>query len=124
MTKHSVTKCEAEIMDIVWDKRQVTVGEVVESLDRKLAYTTVLTTMSILEEKGILKRGGKIGRAYTYLPAVSREAVGKRMVRELTDQLFGGSVRSFVLSLLDNDSITPEDLAAVREAADRAEQQK
>ena len=114
-----LTKCEAEVMDVVWDKGSVTVGAVVEAIDRDLAYTTVLTTMKILEGKKIVRRGKKIGRAFTYKPKVTREAVREGMIKSLADQLFGGSTRSLVLSLLQSDAVSAEDIAAVREAADR-----
>ena len=114
-----LTKCEAEVMDIVWDKGSVTVGDVVEAIDRDLAYTTVLTTMKILEDKKIVRRGKKIGRAFTYKPKVTREAVREGMIKSLADQLFGGSTRSLVLSLLQSDAVSAEDIAAVREAADK-----
>lgn len=121
MPRTQITKCEAEVMDVVWDRGSVTVNDVVEAIDRDLAYTTVLTTMRILEDKEIVKRGKKISRAYTYTPAVSREEVRLGMLHELTDRLFGGSVQSLVLSLLDSDSISPKDIAAVKHAAAQAE---
>ncbi len=114
-----LTKCEAEVMDIVWDKESVTVNDVVEAMDRDLAYTTVLTTMKILEDKKIVRRGKKIGRAFTYTAKVSRDRVREGMLKSLADQLFGGSTRSLVLSLLQSDAISPDDIQAVKEAADR-----
>lgn len=114
-----LTKCEAEVMDVVWDKGSVTVNDVVESIDRDLAYTTVLTTMKILEDKKIVRRGPKIGRAFTYKPKVSREEVREGMIKSLADQLFGGSTRSLVLSLLQSDAVSAEDIEAVKKAADR-----
>lgn len=114
-----LTKCEAEVMDIVWDKESVTVNDVVDSMDRDLAYTTVLTTMKILEDKKIVRRGKKIGRAFTYTAKVSRDRVREGMLKSLADQLFGGSTRSLVLSLLQSDAISPDDIQAVKEAADR-----
>ena len=114
-----LTKCEAEVMDVVWDKESVTVNDVVETIDRDLAYTTVLTTMKILENKKIVRRGKKIGRAFTYTAKVSRDQVREGMLKSLADQLFGGSTRSLVLSLLQFDSVTPDDIVAVKQAADR-----
>tara|TARA_R100000365_G_C2731174_1_gene61415 strand:+ start:176 stop:559 length:384 start_codon:yes stop_codon:yes gene_type:complete len=114
-----LTKCEAEVMEVVWDKGSVTVGEVVESIDRDLAYTTVLTTMKILEDKKIVRRGTKIGRAFTYKPKVSQKQVREGMIKSLADQLFGGSTRSLVLSLLQSDSVSAEDIEAVKKAADK-----
>ncbi len=124
MGKHQLTKCESEVMDIVWQYESVTVSDVVDAIPRELAYTTVLTTMRILEDKGVVRRGEKIGRANTYLANVSREEVRHSMLRELTDQLFGGSVRSLVLSLMDSDQVSAEDLAAVRKAADEVERRQ
>ncbi|SMP65454.1 Predicted transcriptional regulator [Neorhodopirellula lusitana] len=112
-----LTKCEAEVMDIVWNKESVTVNDVVNSIDRDLAYTTVLTTMKILEDKNVVRRGKKIGRAYTYTPKVSREDVRKGMLKSLADQLFGGSTRSLVLSLLQSDAVSADDIDAVKKAA-------
>ncbi|MCC9645216.1 BlaI/MecI/CopY family transcriptional regulator [Rhodopirellula sp. JC740] len=114
-----LTKCEAEVMDVVWDQESVTVNDVVEAIDRDLAYTTVLTTMKILEDKKIVRRGRKIGRAFTYTAKVSRDQVREGMLKSLTDQLFGGSVKSLVLSLLESDAVSASDIEAVRKAADR-----
>ncbi len=112
-----LTKCEAEVMEVVWDKGSVTVNDVVDTIDRELAYTTVLTTMKILEDKKIVRRGKKIGRAFTYTPKVSREQVQEGMVKSLADQLFGGSIRSLVLNLLESDAVSPDDIEAVKKAA-------
>lgn len=124
MNRIQITKCEAEVMDVVWSQQSVTVNDVIEAIDRDLAYTTILTTMRILEEKGIVRRGKKISRAYTYSPAVSREEVRQGMLHELTDRLFGGSIQSLVLSLLDSDSVSPDDIAAVKAAAEKAERRR
>ncbi len=124
MSTIQITRCEAEVMDVVWQKQRVTVSDVVAAIERDLAYTTVLTTMRILEDKGIVRRGEKIGRAYTYHPAVSRDEVRQNVIRELAQQYFGGSLRSLVLSMLDSDTITPADIDAVKKAAEEAEQRK
>lgn len=114
-----LTKCEAEVMEVVWDKKTVTVNDVVETIERDLAYTTVLTTIKILEDKKIVRRGKKIGRAFTYTAKVSRENVREGMLKSLADQLFGGSTRSLVLSLLQSDAVSAADIEAVRNAADK-----
>ncbi|MEZ6091609.1 MAG: BlaI/MecI/CopY family transcriptional regulator [Pirellulaceae bacterium] len=111
-----LTRCEAEVMDIVWRLESVTVHDVVERIDRDLAYTTVLTTMKILEEKQIVERGEKIGRAYTYHATISRNDVQASTLKTLADRLFGGSARSLVLSLLQSDAVSTEDIEAVKKA--------
>ncbi|MCC9599151.1 BlaI/MecI/CopY family transcriptional regulator [Stieleria sp. JC731] len=112
-----LTKCEAEVMDVVWTKGSVTVNDVVDTIKRDLAYTTVMTTIKILEEKQIVCRGEKIGRAYTYFANVSRDQVQQGMIKSLADRLFGGSTKSLVLSLLESETISDDDIQAVREAA-------
>lgn len=118
-TKQSIelTKCEAEVMEVVWEKEPVTINDVVEAVDRDLAYTTIMTTMKILEDKRIVKRGKKIGRALTYTSRVSRQQVRTNMAKSLADQLYGGSIRSLVLNLLASDAVSADDIEAVRQAA-------
>ncbi|MGB7345613.1 MAG: BlaI/MecI/CopY family transcriptional regulator [Pirellulaceae bacterium] len=118
-----LTKCETEVMDIVWSKECVTVSDVVDAMDRDLAYTTVMTTFKILEEKRVIKRGKKIGRAFTYKPLISRDQVREGMLKSLADQLFGGSTRSLVLSLINSNAVSPADIEAVKKAAAKLERQ-
>ena len=117
-----LTRCEAEVMDVVWNHEFVTVGDVATAIDRDLAYTTVLTTIKILEDKKIVRRGKKIGRAFTYTANVSREQVREGMLKSLTDQLFNGSARSLVLSLLQSEAVSLDDIEAVKQAAAKLEQ--
>ena len=117
-----LTRCEAEVMDVVWNHEFVTVGDVATAIDRDLAYTTVLTTIKILEDKKIVRRGKKIGRAFTYTANVSREQVSEGMLKSLTDQLFNGSARSLVLSLLQSEAVSLDDIEAVKQAAAKLEQ--
>ncbi len=124
MARVQITKCEAEVMDVVWQQQQVTIADVVEAIDRKLAYTTVMTTMGILEQKGIVRRGDKIGRAFTYSATVTREEVQQGKVREIAEQFFGGSIRSLVLSLVRTDSISLADITALQQAAEEAERSR
>src|SRR3954469_8423010 len=92
-----LTSCELEVMDVVWQKHRVTVQDIVDSLDRSLAYTTGRRTLKILDEKrGVLKRT-KSGRAFVYEPLVTREEISRRIADQLTQQLFCGSVKSLVL---------------------------
>ena len=121
----NLTPAEAEVMHVVWDRdaagELVTGQDVMDRLDRPLAYTTVTTTLRILEEKGALARGEKRGRAFTYRPLVSRDAVRRSMVGDLANRLFGGSVKSLALSLIDTDSVSPEALSELRSAVESFE---
>jgi predicted transcriptional regulator len=108
-------------MDIVWDHEYVTVPIVVSRLDRSLAYTTVMTTLKILEEKGIVERGAKRGRANTYRAKYSRHEVSQSMATALSDGIFRGSIKSLVLSLLNNNQIPAGDIEELKAAIERLE---
>lgn len=124
MPTTSLTKCELEVMQVVWDRSEATVQDVVDALDRSLAYTTVLTTLKILHEKrGVLKRT-KRGRAHVYIPAVSCEAVQRSMLGDLRERLFGNSTKSLVLNLLENDDLSQRDIDELKSAIAELEKQR
>ena len=87
----NLTACEAEVMNVVWAKHAVTVQVVVDAIPRQLAYTTVMTTMKILEEKGYIQRGEKRGRAYVYRAIVSSDSASADTVSEVANRYFDGS---------------------------------
>ena len=120
----SLTPCEAETMNVVWSREAVTVQDVVDAIPRRLAYTTVMTTLKILEEKGFVERREKRGRAYVYRPLLSCESVSRSTIREMANRFFDGSLKSMVLSLIRAEQITSEDLIELREAINSVEPSK
>jgi len=109
-----LTDVELEIMQVLWDLERGTVRDVYEILRerRQVAYTTVMTMMSILEEKGHLKRH-KEGRAFLYAPARPRQKVIASMVDEFVGRVFGGSARPLVLGLAKDKKLSAEDLREI-----------
>ncbi len=97
------TPFELEILKIVWELKTATVRDIYETLRerRKIAYTTVMTMMGIMERKGILRKWQE-GRAYVYKPTHSRERVLKAMVREFVERVFNGSPEALVACLIDD----------------------
>ncbi len=124
MRNLTLTACEAEVMNVVWSQGVVTVQDVVDAIPRRLAYTTVMTTMKILEDKGYIARGAKRGRAYVYRALVSCESASRNTVSEMANRFFDGSVKSMVLSLIKTHQISTEDLAELRDTIDSLEQAK
>lgn len=122
MRNSSLTACEAEAMNVVWSRGAVTVQDVVDAVPRDLAYTTVMTTLKILEEKGFVARGEKRGRAFVYRPLVSCETASTGIVAEMASRFFDGSVKSMVLSLIKTKQITAADLAELRDVIDSLEE--
>ena len=97
----TLTTQELAIMKIVWRLGTPTVRDVYEALreKRRIAYTTVMTMMNVLEAKGYLKKN-KADRAYRYRPARPREAVVTSMVREFVSRVFDGASRPLLLHLV------------------------
>ena len=89
---HTLTPQELTIMKIVWRRKNATVRDVYEALQekRQVAYTTVMTMMRILEEKGFLKKT-IVERTHVYRPAKPREQVVGAMVRDFLDRVFDGA---------------------------------
>lgn len=122
MTNQTLTACEAEAMNVVWSLEAATVQDVVDAIPRQLAYTTVMTTMKILEDKGFVERDGKRGRAFVYRPLVSCESASRNTLSEMANRFFDGSIKSMVLSLVKTNQITADDLAELRAAIDSIEE--
>ena len=106
-----LTDAELEIMHVVWELENATVREVHECLNqrRQLAYTTVMTMMNILEEKGHLTRR-KQGRAYRYEPVRPKAQVISGMIDDFVGKVFEGSARPLLLSLVKDRKLSEKDL--------------
>ena len=118
----NVGQQQLEIMKIIWDREEATVREVYETLlkRRRVAYTTVMTMMSILEEKGHLKKR-QVGRAFVYRPAKPRSQVVGGMVRDFVGRVFNGSAEALVVQLIKDKRLSPEDLERIKELIEEAE---
>jgi predicted transcriptional regulator len=95
---------ESDVLGVVWEMGKATVQEVKDALEprRKLAYTTVMTVMSRLAEKGILDRR-KAGRAYYYTPAASQKKVAGSLLNSLVRRLYDGATGKAIAQLLETD---------------------
>jgi len=105
------TDQELEILKVVWQRGQATVREVFNDLakQRKIAYTTVLTMMGILENKGHLKK--KAGdKAYVYTPTKPQDQVTGGMVKEFVNRVFDGASKPLLVHLVENSEISQDEL--------------
>jgi predicted transcriptional regulator len=98
-------------MDIVWEKGEATVGDVVDALPGRapLAYNTVLTTMRILEQKGYV-RHHESGRAFVYAPIVDREQAQRSAVKQLVTRFFDNSPGLLALNVLENEKLDASEI--------------
>lgn len=112
----TLTDAELRLMQIIWEKGEATVNDVLDALpeDQTLAYNSVLTIMRILETKGYLGHR-KEGRAHVYLPLVTEKQARKKAVRHMVSNFFNNSPELLLLSLVENDEITPEEIEKLKE---------
>lgn len=117
-----MTGQELEIMKVVWERQSATVRDVYETLlaRRKIAYTTVMTMMKILETKGYLKKR-PVERAYVYQPARPKKQVIRTMVKEFVNRVFNGSAEPLLVHLVQDHKISEDDLAKIAKAIRESE---
>ncbi len=101
-------------MKIVWRHDSSTVRDVYEALleKRKIAYTTVMTMMKVLEQKKYLKKS-QAERAYVYRPAQPQRQVIGAMVREFVNRVFNGSAEPLLVHLVEEHDLSREDLEEI-----------
>jgi len=109
-------------MKIVWDRDSVTVRDVYEALleRRKVAYTTVMTMMKILEDKGYLKKT-LVDRAHVYRPAQRRQQVVGAMLRDFLDRVFDGAPDALLLHLAKDSKLTEKQRRMVEQLIEEAD---
>ena len=120
----TLTEAEHRLMEILWAKGEATVGEIVEALagSEPLAYSSVLTTMRILERKGYT-RHRKEGRAFVYSPLIDRDAARSSAVRFIMDRFFDRSAESMMLNILRNEQLDGEELERLVKMIEESEEE-
>lgn len=110
-----LTDAELRLMEVVWEKGAATVADVVAGVtgDPPLTYSTVLTMLRILENKGYLVHRTQ-GRAFVYKPAVERAAARDNAVRHLVRRFFHGSTDLLLLNLLEDRKLSSREMARLR----------
>jgi predicted transcriptional regulator len=111
----NLTEGELRLMKVLWKKGMATVGGVAAALtdDPPLAYSTVLTTLRILEGKGYL-RHTKRGRAFVYEPVVAQEEASRTALGYLVNRFFGGSRELLVMNLLKEETISRAEMRRIK----------
>ena len=101
-------------MKVIWERERATVRDVYEALleRRKVAYTTVMTMMKILEQKGFLKKNQE-DRAYVYRPAQAKRQVIGAMVRDFINRVFNGSAEPLLVHLVEEHHLSQKDLEEI-----------
>lgn len=102
-------------MEVLWSKGSATVAEVAEALagENGTAYTTILTLMGILREKGYLTCQ-KAGRAHIFTPKVDRDTAARKAVHQLLSKFFAGSPAELVLTFLKDEELSLEEIEELK----------
>ena len=113
----SFTDRELDVMAVLWQRGSGTVSEVREGLDDDLAYTTVLTILRTLEDKGFVTHVAE-GKAHRYMPAVTADSAGKSALTRVLDKIFGGSSELLLTQLVSDRNVDPAELRRLRRLLD------
>lgn len=115
----TLTEAELRLMEILWTRGESTVADVVAALPKRatLHYSSVLTTMRILEQKGYVAHRQE-GRAFVYRPVVDRSEARRSAVKHLLSRFFDGSPELLVLNVIDEERIDLAELERLRSVVD------
>jgi predicted transcriptional regulator len=113
VTEIYLTDREADVMQVLWEHGPSVVNEVKEKLTDDLAYTTVLTILRTLEQKGYVKHEEE-GRVHRYAAAVKEDAARKSALQHLTGKLFKGSSELLFTHLVADRKLSKEQIDRMR----------
>jgi predicted transcriptional regulator len=113
----SFTDRELDVMAVLWRNGSGTVTEVRDALDDTFAYTTVLTVLRTLEEKGYISHVAE-GKAHRYVPVVSQDAAGQSAISRVLDKIFDGSSELLLTQLVSDRNLDATELRRLRKLLD------
>lgn len=111
------TPRELDVMSVLWRTGSATVAEVREALDEPLAYTSVLSALQTLEDKGFVRHEPE-GRAYRYFPTVASDAAGSSAIARIRDAIFQGSASQLLAQLVSDRDLSRDELERMRRLLD------
>jgi BlaI family transcriptional regulator, penicillinase repressor len=119
------TELELEILKILWNQGPCSVKQIQEALagTRGLAYTTIMTMLTIMTNKKYVRRN-KAGASNTYEAAIKQDAASSNMLQDIVDRVFDGSVPAVVQQLLESSDLDAQELEAIRQLISRKQKGK
>jgi predicted transcriptional regulator len=120
---NTLTPAELRLMKILWTRGESAVADIAAAAadNGPLAYTSVLTTVRILEQKGYVMHRQQ-GRAFLYSPCVAEDEASRSEIRHVLERFFGNSRERLVLSLLGDDELTADELKRLKERISAAQE--
>lgn len=119
---NTLTEAELRLMRLLWRGGESSVQDLVIAMpeESRLAYTSVLTTIRILENKGYVEHR-QVGRAFLYTAVIAEQDAQQNEVRHVLSRFFGDSRQRLMLALLDDEQVTARELDALKQAIAEAE---
>lgn len=119
----TLTKAELRVMEVLWERRSGTVADVAAALQSPpLAYTTVLTMLRILEQKGIVRHKAD-GRAHVYYPCIERDDAASSAVGDVLRSFFANSKTALAVRLMAEEKPNADELASIKALIARYEEE-
>jgi len=114
---NTLTEAELRLMKILWERGECAVADLVAAIPAQdaLAYTSVLTTIRILETKGYVRHRQE-GRAFLYTACVVEQEASRSEVQHMLTRFFGNSRERLLLSLIEDEEITAAELQRLKAA--------
>jgi predicted transcriptional regulator len=112
VTDSTPTDRELEALKVLWDRREATVREIVEAMNvggEDLAYTTVLSLLQVMEQKGLVTHR-RDGKAYVYVPRVERQSTFRQLAGGFLEKVFDGAVDEYLVHALDSKRLSDQEL--------------
>ena len=124
MSNHKLANLQLAIMNVLWDRKEATIGDVLKSVahDRPLAYTTVGTMLSRMEQNGQVAHRVE-NRVNVYRAKLPREKVSRSMISDLAQRLCAGDVPQVVCHLLDECHVSRDELTAIKKLIQQKEKE-
>jgi BlaI family transcriptional regulator, penicillinase repressor len=121
-----LSEFELDVMTHFWSDRELSAPELFERIgaERGVAYSTVKTIVDRLEQKGAIERVANRGRTIVYAPAIKRDRLRKPLVKTFVRRMFGNDLRPLFAQLLQDEKLSEDDLAYLRELVAEAQRSK
>ncbi len=120
------TERELEALKVLWERGEGTVRQVADALsspEEPLAYTTILSLLQVMEQKGLVKHRRQ-GKAYTYVPLVERQKTFRHLATSFLDRVFDGAVDEYLVHALDGKRLSSAELDQLEAMIAEARQRK
>ncbi len=120
MKKQKPSDLELQILSLLWDKGPLSARDILESMPdgKKRAYTTILSTMQVMEKKGIVSHSTQ-GVTHLFKPEITKKQVLKPFIKRVVSEFFSGNPSAVMETLLDDATVDQQELQKMKQLLDK-----